>query len=70
MSITIAFDTPIVSIPKFAKITGQTECAVAAQMDRGALPFIQHQPRATRFVNMLKLTQICEESNADKPWLT
>ena len=69
MSITIAVDSPILSIPEFAKRTGQTECAVAAQMDRGAIPFIQHQPRATRFVNILKLAQICQESNVDKPWL-
>ena len=69
MSITIALDSPVLSIPEFAKRTGQTKEAIASQMDSGALPFIQHQFRATRFVNMLKLAQICEESNADKPSL-
>jgi len=60
---------PLMSIPKYAKETGQTECAVAAQMDRGVIPFTQHQPRATRFVNIAKLTVTCLESNNDKPWL-
>lgn len=69
MSITITVDSPVLSIPEFARRTGQTECAVAAQMDRGALPFIQYQPRASRFVNIITLIKICEESNADKPWL-
>lgn len=63
MSITISFDAPILSIPEFAKRTGQTEDAIAMQMRRGAIPFIQHQPRATRFVNMVKLAEICSESD-------
>ncbi|SGY86640.1 Putative uncharacterized protein [Moritella viscosa] len=53
----------------YAKKTGQTECAVAAQMDRGVIPFTQHQHRASRFVNIAKLTVTCLESNNDKPWL-
>lgn len=68
MSITIAVDSPILSIEEFAKRTGQTECAVANQMNKGTLPFIQSQPRATRFVNVIQLSKICEEANADKPW--
>lgn len=63
MSIKIVLETLIVSIPKFAKDTGQTELAISAQMERGSLPFIQHQPRATRFVNMVKLAEICSESD-------
>lgn len=39
MSITIAVDSPILSIPEFAKRTGQTECAVAAQMGSWCYPF-------------------------------
>lgn len=68
MSIKIVLEKLIVSIPKFAEDTGQTEAAIAAQMDRGTLPFIQHQHRGSRFVNMVKLAEICSESNNDKPW--
>ncbi|WP_075476176.1 hypothetical protein [Moritella viscosa] len=67
--IVIQVDVPVMSIPMYAKKTGQTECAVAAQMDRGVIPFTQHQHRASRFVNIAKLTVTCLESNNDKPWL-
>jgi len=60
---------PVMSISLFAERSGQTECAVGAQMDRGVLPFTQDKPRATRFVNIAKLTVQCLESNNDKPWL-
>ncbi|SGY87541.1 hypothetical protein [Moritella viscosa] len=68
-NIVIQMPIPVMSIPKYAKETGQTECAVAAQMDRGVIPFTQHQHRATRFVNIAKLTVKCLEEDTKRPWL-
>ncbi|GIC79474.1 hypothetical protein FMO003_00330 [Moritella sp. F3] len=72
MSTTIVIqmnDVPTMAVELFAERTGQTVCAVQSQMDRGTLPFTQDRPRATRFVNIAKLTMMCLESNNDKPWL-
>jgi len=72
MSTTIVIqmnDVPTMAVELFAERTGQTVCAVQSQMDSGALPFTQHKPRATRHVNIAKLTVMCLESNKDKPWL-
>ena len=67
--IVIQVDVPVMSIPLFAKRSGQTECAVAAQMERGVLPFTQDKPRASRFVNIAKLTVNCLEEDTKRPWL-
>ncbi|CAM3062423.1 hypothetical protein [Moritella viscosa] len=68
-TIVIQLKSPAVSIEEFATDSGQTVCAVTAQMDRGFIPFIQQKHRSLRLVNVAKLTQMCLESNNDKPWL-
>lgn len=67
-TMTITFGPPLLSIPEFARQTGTTVKSVGMQCDKGHLPFIQHEPRGTRYINMAQLTQRCMEANADKQW--
>ena len=41
---------------------------VRTQCDKGHLPFIQHEERGTRYINMAQLTKRCMDANADKAW--
>ena len=49
----------IVSIEKFAEITGQSKGAVTTQVDRGLLPI--HKVGSKRFINLLKLNEELRE---------
>lgn len=68
MSLTLAIDVPLLSIPEYAKRSGATVESVKKQCDKGHLPFIQNEPRGTRYINIVQLMKRCEEANAAKPW--
>jgi len=68
MSITLAIDSPVLTIEEFSRRSGTTKRSIGTQMDRGQLPFIQHEPRGTRYVNMIALHKMADAANADKPW--
>ena len=68
MSMTLSLDTPLLSLHEYAKRTGISVDSVRKQCMTGQLPFIQHETRGTRYVNMVQLTQRCAEANADKAW--
>jgi hypothetical protein len=68
MSMTLSLDTPLLSLGEYARRTGISVESVRKQMDKGHLPFIQHENRGTRYINMLQLTQRCADANADKAW--
>jgi len=68
MSLTLSLDSPLLSITEYATRTGITIDSVRKQMEKGHLPFIQHEARGTRYINMVQLTQRCAEANSDKAW--
>lgn len=68
MSLTLSLDTPLLSLSEYATRTGISIDSVRKQMEKGHLPFIQHETRGTRYINMVQLTQKCAEANADKAW--
>lgn len=55
MSMTLAIDVPMLSIPEYARRSGTTVESVKKQCDKGHLPFIQNEPRGTRYINMVQL---------------
>ncbi len=65
---TLSLDTPLLSLDEYASRTGISVDSVRKQMEKGHLPFIQHENRGTRYINMVQLTQRCAEANNDKPW--
>ncbi len=68
MNITLALDTPLLSIAEFAKRSGITIRSVQKQCETGQLPVIQRGVRGIRYINMVQLTQRCAESNSNEPW--
>lgn len=68
MTMTLSLDTPMLSLDEYARRTGITVNVVRKQCESGMLPFIQHETRGTRYINMVQLYQLCEEANADKAW--
>lgn len=68
MTMTLSLDTPLLSLDEYASRTGISVDSVRKQMEKGHLPFIQHENRGTRYINMVQLTQRCAEANNDKPW--
>ena len=67
MSMTIALDVPLLTIPEYARRSGATINVVRKQCDNGQLPFIQNGTGGTRYINMVQLYKYCEEANANKP---
>ena len=68
MNMTLSLDSPMLSLEEYARRTGVTVVSVRKQCEKGHLPFIQCEDRGTRYINMVQLTQICMEANADKAW--
>ncbi|WP_220485913.1 hypothetical protein [Psychromonas sp. SR45-3] len=68
MSMTIALDVPLLTIPEYARRSGATINVVRKQCDNGQLPFVQNGTGGTRYINMVQLTQRCMDANADKAW--
>jgi hypothetical protein len=68
MNMTLSLDTPLLSLSEYASRTGISIDSVRKQMEKGHLPFIQHEVRGTRYINMVQLTQRCAEANSDKRW--
>ena len=66
MSITLAIDSPVLTIEEFNRRTGATKRAIGTQMDRRQLPFIQYADGGTRYVNMVALHKIADASNTNQ----
>lgn len=61
--------SPFVSAAEYARISGQTEESVKADLDRGYLPFYQRTRGAKRMVNMVALHQLAHElTESSSPW--
>ncbi len=67
MNMTLSLDTPLLTLPEYARRSGATVNVVRKQCENGQLPFIQNGTGGTRYINMVQLTQRCMEANADKP---
>ncbi|MBL4831294.1 MAG: hypothetical protein JKY55_15585 [Aliivibrio sp.] len=65
---TLSLDAPLLSIAEYAKRSGTSVDSVKKQCDKGHLPFIQHEQRGKRYINMVQLMKRCEEANAGKGW--
>ena len=61
-------DTPLVTIDEYSRRSGMTKRSIGTQMDRNQIPFIQYEPRGTRYVNMLAIHKMADIANEDKPW--
>lgn len=71
MTLALHIDAPFLSIPEFARRTGQTVTAVTSQIDLGQIPVIKlkdmgstepsKKTKSKRFVNMIALHKISEK---------
>ena len=68
MSMVLAIDAPLLAISEYARRAGITSESVEKQCEKGHLPFVQHTPRGTRYINMVQLMKRFEEANVNKPW--
>ena len=67
MQINLIVTEPLLTLEEYAKRTGQTIDVVKHQASKGFLPIIQERPRATRFVNMVALTNRCLQHEEQQP---
>ena len=66
MSLTLLLDTPLLSIPEYARRSGTTVKSVSTQCDKGHLPFIQQESCFLRrsIIEKISITDIVEYPHA------
>ena len=69
MTIGIYIDTPFLSIPEYARRTGQAVKTIRNDIDTGLLPTYQRAKGAKHLINMVALAQIAaSKSEQLEPW--